>query len=237
MFQIRSLVSTLILVTAALAQPQSGKLKMAVIVTRHGVRPPLSNDTSSPYARDIWPSLTEWGARCPGDLTPTGYNLAKLIGRYYSDHYIGKGLLPNSCPDQKTYIWADNEERTMETSKALAQGLAQRFPGCSVPVNSLPYFAPDQQCKSKEKPETDCFFHPQSCDAIKKNIEPDRMTAFAAKIEQEAPGLRKQYGVELAALENVILCCDSTAKECPSNGACTLPTLQDKVTLGDDKSP
>src|SRR5262249_49855681 len=95
------LVCTLVLVTSALAQDVSTKLKMVVIVTRHGVRPPLSENPKSPYAKDPWPSLNDWGARCAGDLTKTGFKLATLMGGYYSAHYTHQGLLPEGCPSQQ----------------------------------------------------------------------------------------------------------------------------------------
>jgi Histidine phosphatase superfamily (branch 2) len=159
MCKLRWLICSLILVTSALAQDSAGKLKMAVIVTRHGVRTPLSNDTTSPYAKDPWPSLSDWGARCAGDLTNAGFKLATLMGGYYWDYYNEQGLLPKGCPGEKVYVWADNEERTEETAAALAKGLSHGLVGCSVKVNSLTYKAPDKDCKSSQL-HTDYFFPP-----------------------------------------------------------------------------
>lgn len=234
MSKLRWLICSLILVATALAQDTGGKLKMAVIVTRHGVRPPLSKDTSSPYARDLWPSLTEWGTRCPGDLTPTGYNLAKLMGRYYSGHY--HQLLHDRCPAGQTYIYADNEERTMGTAEGIAQGLAAKFPGCNVEVDwDHDLKPPDPKDAKSSDPcdspyKTDDLFHPLQ--KFGYEVSKDEIQKILDDIKQRAPGLRTKYAAQLTSLQNVVICCD--ASQCKSPGECTLLTLPDKFELGDD---
>jgi 4-phytase / acid phosphatase len=234
MSRLHWLVCALILVTSALAQEPAGKLKMAVIVTRHGVRPPLSQDTK--HSKDEWPSLCEWGAKCAGDLTPAGFQLATLMGAYYREHYMHQGLLPNGCPSKQVSIWADNEERTLETSKAIAQGLGQPFSDCSVNVdfyNKLKDQKPTDPCASPY--ETDLFFHPLSSDTLKKNIEHKTMESFASNIQAKVPDLRRQYQANLAALQNVVKCCDPSECKEPQV-TCTLSTLPDKVTVADDNT-
>jgi 4-phytase/acid phosphatase len=50
-------------------------------------------------------------------------------------------LTKNGCGDAAhAYIWADTDQRTMETGRAFADGA---FPGCSTPVHSLPVGAID----------------------------------------------------------------------------------------------
>lgn len=228
MFRLGWLICSLVLVTAALAQEPGGKLKMAVIVTRHGVRPPLSKDTSSPYARDLWPSLTEWGTRCPGDLTPTGYNLARLMGRYYSSHY--RGLPHNSCP----YIYADNEERTMGTAEGVAQGLAAGFPGCSLKVNfdsTLKDPKPTDPCESPYL--TDDLFHPLH--KFQSQVDQQQIQSIVDDLKQRAPALRTKYAEQLMSLQNVVICCDASV--CAPLKECTLLTLPDKFEPGDKSEP
>jgi 4-phytase/acid phosphatase len=92
----------------------------------------------SNYAKDSWPlNQPDWGVDCCGDLTPSGEQLVRLMGAYYRDYYRKQGLLPAGCPDKQVYIWADNEERTIQTGRELAQGLADGSPGCSISVQSL----------------------------------------------------------------------------------------------------
>jgi 4-phytase / acid phosphatase len=230
MSQLRWLICTLVLVTTALAQDPP-KLKMAVIVTRHGVRPPLDKNPRSPYAKDPWPSLKEWGARCAGDLTETGVKLATLMGAYYREHYIERGLLPKACPSNQVFIWADAEERTWETSKALATGLSQRFPGCDVKVHAV-VEPPDESCEAKNPP--DYFFHPMA----KFKADPVAIDNVINDIKKQLPRLREKYEPELASLQKVVMCCNSEGPDknvCSPLQSCTLLTLPDKFSL-DDKN-
>jgi 4-phytase / acid phosphatase len=229
MSKLRWLMCILILVTSALAQDAGSKLKMAVIVTRHGVRPPLDKSTKSPYARDEWPKLDEWGARCAGDLTQTGFKLATLMGAYYSDHYIEQGLLPKGCPRNQVFIWADAEERTWETATALAKGLSQRFPGCSLKVNAV-IEPPDERCGATNPP--DYFFHPLA----KFKADRGAIDKIIDDLKRQLPGLREQYKTELASLQKVLICCDSKGNDvnvCAPLASCTLLTLPDDFTISD----
>jgi 4-phytase / acid phosphatase len=221
MSQLRWLICALLLVTSALAQDSSGKLKMAVIVTRHGVRPQLEQDPQWPYAKERWPTPAEWGARCAGDLTKTGTRLATLMGSYYSDHYREQHLLPPRCPSQQVYIWADAEERTWETAAALAQGLSQRFPGCRVKVNAVQ--PPDERCGA-ENPH-DYFFHPME----KFKADPDQINKIVDDLKRRLPGLRKQYQPRLEALQKAMICCSSD--KCSPLSSCTLLDLPDAFTI------
>src|SRR5260370_12448511 len=143
---------TAVLTTAALGQ--TPQLRMAVVLTRHGVRSPLSDSTTSPYQKEPWPSLDQWHVACPGDLTPRGTELVQQMGIFYHAYYADKGLLPpvSQCPASKVYIWSDNVERTLGTAHALADGMSTGITSCLMPVNSLPYTpAPHSgpsQCKA-----------------------------------------------------------------------------------------
>jgi 4-phytase/acid phosphatase len=61
----------------------------------------------------------------------------KLLGAYYRQWLAGEGLLrQRGCGDvSRVYIYADKEQRTLETGRALAESL---LPGCSVTVHSAP---------------------------------------------------------------------------------------------------
>ena len=117
--------------TGAAAPPQ---LRYVVIVTRHGVRSPTwENARLNEYSSEPWP---EWGVP-PGYLTAHGRILMQLMGAYYREWLLSEHLLnAEGCRDvDRVYIHADTDQRTVETSRALAETL---LPGCAVAVHSAP---------------------------------------------------------------------------------------------------
>jgi 4-phytase/acid phosphatase len=71
----------------------------------------------------------------PGDLTVRGRTLIKLMGSYYRDWLLSNHLYDASgCLDAgRTYIWADTDQRTLETGRAFGESL---LPGCSLGIHS-----------------------------------------------------------------------------------------------------
>lgn len=115
----------------AAAQPQ---LKYVVIVTRHGVRSPTWDSARlNEYSAQAWP---DWKV-APGYLTSHGREAIKLLGTYYAERFTKEGLLDaKNCRDApRLYIWADTDQRTIETGKALAESM---LPGCDVETHSQP---------------------------------------------------------------------------------------------------
>jgi 4-phytase/acid phosphatase len=109
-------------------------LKQVVIVTRHGVRAPTwTPERLNQYSSEPWP---DFGVP-PGYLTPHGRKLMKLMGDFYRELYAKEGLLgERNCSDAKqTFFWADTDQRTIESAKALAESIV---PGCPVEVHSKP---------------------------------------------------------------------------------------------------
>jgi 4-phytase/acid phosphatase len=215
----------------AWAQTTSNQLKMVIVLSRHGVRSPLS--PMSAYANDPWPdNQKDWQVDCCGDLTPAGEQLVHLLGTYYRSHYAREGLLPATCPVKEVGIWADNEERTILTARQFALGLADGLPGCDVPVQSLPYNPPgcspsqnDPSCQRGKAGPPDLWFHPLS-----KLGPPD-----PAKIQQVVDGINSRYDQlqtkhlkPLQALQEALGCCI-----CPGL-PCTLLSLPHKASVGED---
>jgi 4-phytase/acid phosphatase len=110
------------------------QLKFAVIVTRHGVRSPTwTAERLNQYSADPWP---EWNVP-PGNLTPRGRELMRLIGEFYRQYFVAEKLIGKSgCEDtRRTYFWADTDQRTMETGRALAEAILR---ACTAEVHSMP---------------------------------------------------------------------------------------------------
>ena len=126
----------LLVPSAGAASPQNApaqkpRIIFAVIVTRHGVRSPISSvEALNSLSSAPWPA---WDV-APGDLTPRGRKLMELFGSYYRSYFSSSGLLSDpGCADaDRIHIRADTDSRTRETGRALASGM---MPGCDVEVH------------------------------------------------------------------------------------------------------
>ena len=177
------------LVPEASAQ-DGGTLKFVVIVSRHGVRSPTGKtDTLNQYSKQPWPA---WPVP-PGYLTAHGFQLMKLFGAYDRELLAAQNLLSKDGCEAAAHmrIYADSDQRTRETGKALAEGLA---PGCSIPIVALPEGTPDP------------LFHP-----IEAGVgNPDRTAATAevsARIGGDPATLAIKYKPQLGLLDNVLKGC------------------------------
>jgi len=98
-------------------------LQKLVIVSRHGVRTPMTGSGElASWAAQPWPAWNQPAAA----LTPRGAQLAALMGRYYRE-FMGMGVaLPaGGCPAAgSTFVYADGLERTKATAQALMDGFA-----------------------------------------------------------------------------------------------------------------
>jgi len=118
----------------AAAAPDS-ELKLAIILTRHGVRSPLqTNETLGKYAAEPWPT---WNVT-PGIQTPHGRQQMALMGGYYRERFVAEGLLSGDAAKDAPLLFlrSDNDQRTIDTTRAMGESL---LPGGTVPeVVSLP---------------------------------------------------------------------------------------------------
>lgn len=113
----------------------------AVLLMRHGVRPPTHEPALDPaIAPSPWP---RWEVP-DGYLTPHGAQAVFLLAAYDRKMLAAEGLLPaTGCP-AGVAIYTDVDERTVKTGEAYAAGLA---PGCNLPVGHAaggtdPLFSP-----------------------------------------------------------------------------------------------
>ncbi len=96
------------------AQQQTDRLVFAVVVTRHGVR-----SISTTPAQYAW---ADWQPVAPSYLTARGYRLMTYLGQYYR-LYFGSNGIPISCTAPNLYLYADKDQRTLESGLALIEGI------------------------------------------------------------------------------------------------------------------
>ncbi len=175
------------------AAPSAGRdadLQLVVVLTRHGVRAPTAKpEVYNQFSAAPWP---QWDVP-PGYLTPHGYQLMKLFGAWDRVKLSGEGLLaPSGCADAASVaIFADSDQRTRETGKALAEGM---LPGCKVQVHAQP------------EGTADPLFRPLNADLG----HPDAALAVAAiegRIGGNPSNLTAAYRPQLAALDRVLAGC------------------------------
>ena len=172
-------------------------LKYVVYVTRHGVRSPTGKVSQySQYSTAPWPA---WDV-APGYLTAHGFQLMQIFGSYDRLLLHDEGLLPASgceAANQVT-IYADSDERTRETGRALAASL---LPGCNVTVAGLP------------EGENDPLFHPPAS-SISATAWAE--AAIAGRIGNDPSAISEAYRSKLLELDNVLGSCGAHTGTAPS---------------------
>ena len=176
------------------------ELKLVVALFRHGVRAPLPGfapPMADKYSGQGWPTIADWNVpsdRNWGDLTTRGRVLATALGSYYADWYRKKNAWPEGF---KIYLWADTDQRTVDTADALARGFEQsRIPKQDVTVRCL-------QTNLAAK-NVDPLFHPFQAGCGK----PDQNTlaSTAAKIEQGRKQAAQKFKSTFEDLYGVLDC-------------------------------
>jgi 4-phytase / acid phosphatase len=139
---------------------------------RHGVRAPTwTADRLNRYSTAPWPDFRVQ----PGYLTERGGALLRNLGAYYRARWAADGLLPPAgcAPMPRVYVWADTDQRTLESGRLLASGFA---PDCGIAVHSRPPDAGkdplfDPIAAGLLKPYAD-----RQRDAVRARITPDAAT-------------------------------------------------------------
>jgi 4-phytase/acid phosphatase len=183
---------------ASSAKSTGNQLKFVVYLSRHGVRSPTGLPAQyNAYSAAPWPS---WDVP-PGYLTPHGYQLMKLFGAYDRTELAKDGLLDDSgCADaDKVSFYADSDQRTRETGKAIAEGL---FPGCHVWVEALPEGTNDPLF----------HFHPTPAQ-LGSSTAAESIAAIAGRIGGDPLNLTEAYRTQLSALDKILASCGPAAAE------------------------
>jgi len=165
-------------------------LKYVVYISRHGVRSPTGKPAQyNTYSAAPWP---DWDVP-PGYLTAHGYHLMELFGSYDRLQLANEGLLSaKGCEDASSVtFYADSDQRTRETGKAVAEGL---FPRCNVPVKSLP------------EGSNDPLFHPRPSDF--GPVDPAMATAaIAGRIGNDPASVTEAYHTQIGAMDKILATC------------------------------
>ena len=184
--------------TPAKSDSLGKELKYVVVISRHGVRSPTGKlDTLNQYSRQSWP---KWNNPA-GYLTEHGAKLMTLFGAYDRELFASEGLLPpTGCAGvEHIHIVADSDQRTRETGRSLAAGLA---PGCKIEVTAL------------DEGINDPLFHPPGSGS--KEDSALAVSALAGRIGANPQGLTESYRPQLTALEEVLLDCKPKDSGCTS---------------------
>jgi 4-phytase/acid phosphatase len=172
------------------ADARGADLELVVMLSRHGVRSPMgAANEYGKFSALPWPA---WDVP-PSILTPHGYQLMKLFGAWDRTQFSSEKLFAaTGCAGAAgVTIVADNDQRTRETGKALAEGI---FPNCEIAVHSEPDGVKDP------------LFRPTEAGVA----HPDQALTSAAVLGREggdATHLTEAYRAQLTLLDNVLAGC------------------------------
>jgi 4-phytase/acid phosphatase len=112
----------------------AAELKFVLIVSRHGIRPPLQpNSTLNQFSAQPWP---EWEVPL-GELTPHGVQAIEQMGQYLRLRYVEDGLFPpGGCPTPADlYLYSDTDHRNIDSTRATFAAFA---PNCDhIDINMM----------------------------------------------------------------------------------------------------
>jgi 4-phytase/acid phosphatase len=182
--------------TATASAPSDADLKYVVYFSRHGVRSPIGkNEQYEKFSSAPWPA---WEVQ-PGYLTPHGFQLMELFGAYDRAQLTKEGLFTHGgCAEAGTVtFYADSDQRTRETGKALAKGL---FPGCDIPVAAL------------SEGTNDPLFHLSSADLARLDSTV-AAAAIGGRIGNNPDKLTEAYRAELVTFDKILAECGKPSEK------------------------
>jgi 4-phytase / acid phosphatase len=178
----------------AAAQSANADLQMVVVLSRHGVRSPLTKQADlDRYSAAPWP---KWDV-APGIQTDHGDQLIKILGGWDRAHWSAEGLFDSTgcaSADRVTII-ADTDQRTRATGKMLAAGI---FPGCSIAVQAQPEGAPEVKIDPLFRPNESGKIHFDGIQAL---------AAVSGRMGRNPASLTEIYRPQLTALDRVLAGC------------------------------
>ena len=191
----------------------NSQLAKTVILCRHGVRSPLQDDkTLAQWSKRAWPA---WPVS-PGHLTKRGSTLIRAQGQALRQHLAWIGLFPETgCLSPDTvFLYADVSQRTQETGKALAEGLA---PGCGLTVTI------EKGTESSHSP----LFHP-----VKSGRQPSPVLSQEARQDllNKIKEIRSELSTPMASL-SALLGPASPSLCVPSREDCLLLDIPDRLHI------
>jgi 4-phytase/acid phosphatase len=192
------------------------RLEYVVVLSRHGVRSPISKPGAiDQYSAAPWP---QWEVQ-PGYMTPHGYQLMKLFGIWDRSRFSSQGLFAASgCGDAShVTIYADSDQRTRETGKAFAEGM---FPGCPIAVHA--------QAEGTSDPLFNAIndMHPNTALA---------MAAIGGRIGGNAANVTEAYRPQLIVFDNVLAGCGHVSN--PNPKRISVFSIPASLAAGSGSSP
>lgn len=187
------------------ASPDNYELTQVLIVSRHGLRAPLTDGSNlltnaTPYK---WP---HWDTDA-GLLTTKGGALEVFMGSYFKQWFVETGLVTkNSCVDDSLFVYTNTMPRTIATGQFFMDGA---FPGCRVNIKT-------QQNKQDHDPlfyqsvkNKSASFVTDNTKAILGFINDSRLDPSYKKLEQiidykNSPDCKERRKCQLSDEVNVV---------------------------------
>ncbi|KAJ8710868.1 hypothetical protein PYW08_009383 [Mythimna loreyi] len=133
---VKKAICVILIVLCKTFSAKNFTLKQILILGRHNIKYPLSDELER-YSSKPWPPKTS----PQGVLTTRGAQLEGYMGEYFSEWFKEEHFLPEGCPDEDTvYVYANTKSRAKATARAFIDSM---FKGCNVTVHHKDTIEPD----------------------------------------------------------------------------------------------